>query len=121
MITTEINRLAEVRKAFPGLADMTYLNVATHGLTPQPVLDRYLEMITLTARYGHLRYSSDDVPAYQRARLAVARILDVPPSWIAFSRNATDGINYIFGSLTWQPDDEVIISNQEHPAVTMPW
>ncbi len=121
MLTAEINRIGEIRKAFPSLGEMTYLNVATHGLTPQPVLDRYLEMITLTARYGHLRYTSDDVPGYHRARLAVARILDVPPSWIAFSRNATDGINYVLGSLTWQPDDEVIISNQEHPAITHPW
>ncbi|HZS91620.1 MAG TPA: aminotransferase class V-fold PLP-dependent enzyme [Chloroflexota bacterium] len=121
MLTTDINRLTEVRKAFPGLDEMTYLNVATHGLTPQPVLDRYLEMLTLTARYGQMRYQSDDIPAYQRARAAVAGILDVPPSWVAFSRNATDGINYVLGSLTWRPDDEVIISNQEHPAVTMPW
>src|SRR5690348_8628627 len=121
MLITERNDIAEVRRAFPGLTDMTYLNVATHGLTPQPVLDRYLEMISLTAHYGHQRYDAEDVPEYQQARAAVAGILDVPPSWVAFGRNATDGINYVFGSLAWQPGDEVIISDQEHPALYLPW
>jgi selenocysteine lyase/cysteine desulfurase len=120
MPLTETNRVTEVRRAFPGLAHMTYLNMATHGLTPQPVLDRYLELVTLTAHYGHQRYALEDVPAYSRARPAVAGILGVPPSWVAFSRNATDGINYVFGSLSWEPSDEVIISDQEHPALSLP-
>ena len=55
MLTKEKTTVAEVRRAFPSLQEMTYLNVATHGLTPQPVLDRYLELITLTAKYGHFR------------------------------------------------------------------
>jgi len=121
MLSTKTDRAAEARRAFPGLEEMTYLNVATYGLTPQPVLDQYLEMVSLTARYGHTRYVSEDIPAYQRGRAAVARLLDVPPSWLAFGRNATDGINYVLGSLTWLPGDEVIISDQEHPAVTFPW
>lgn len=119
--TEERDRIAEVRRAFPTLDEMTYLNVATHGLMPQPVLDRYLELISLTAHYGHLRYLAEDVPAYTRARESVAALLDVPPSWLAFGRNATDGMNYVLGSLEWQPGDEVLISDQEHPAVTFPW
>jgi selenocysteine lyase/cysteine desulfurase len=121
MRSIERDRIAQARRAFPTLDEMTYLNVATHGLTPQPVLDRYLELISLTAHYGHLRYVAEDVPAYQRARTAVAGILDVPATWLAFGRNATDGINYVLGSLQWQPGDEVIISDQEHPALTLPW
>ncbi len=120
-VEAERDRIAAVRRAFPTLDEMTYLNVATHGLTPQPVLDRYLEMISLTAQYGHLRYLAEDLPAYERARAAVAGILDVPPSWLAFGRNATDGMNYILGSLAWARGDEVVISDQEHPAVTFPW
>jgi selenocysteine lyase/cysteine desulfurase len=120
MPAAEATRVDEVRRAFPSLNDMVYLNVATHGLTPQPVLDRYLEMISLTAHYGHQRYSDQDVPQYAKARPAIARILGVPPNWVAFNRNATDGINYVFGSLTWQAGDEVIISDQEHPAVFLP-
>lgn len=121
MPIAETNPIAAVRGAFPALAEMTYLNVATYGLTPQPVLDRYLEMIAHTAHYGHLCYNEQDVPAYQKARAAVAGILDVPPSWVAFGRNATDGINHIFSSLSWQPGDEVITSDQENPALTLPF
>ena len=38
MLSTERTRIAAVRRAFPTLDEMTYLNVATHGLTPRPVL-----------------------------------------------------------------------------------
>ncbi len=120
MPTAEGDRVAEARRAFPTLGEMTYLNVATHGLTPQPVLDRYLELISLTARYGHLRYDGEDLSAYRRARAVVAGILGVPTSWLAFTRNATDGMNDILSSLTWQPGDEVLTSDQEHPAVNFP-
>jgi selenocysteine lyase/cysteine desulfurase len=65
-------------------------------------------------------YKEEEVPTLRRARTAIAGILNVPPSWVAFGRNATDGINYAFGSLTWQPSDEVIISDQEHPALFLP-
>src|SRR5690349_3893789 len=99
MLSTEQERIVDIRRAFPGLDEMTYLNNATHGLTPQPILDRYVEATALTAHYGHFRYLDHDVPAYERARDAIARILDVPPRWVAFGRNATDGINYILGSL----------------------
>ncbi len=120
MPMVERDRVAEVRRAFPTLDEMTYLNVATHGLTPRPVLDRYLELISLTARYGHLRYDGEDLSAYRRARVVVAGILGVPTSWLAFTRNATDGMNDILGSLAWLPGDEVLTSDQEHPAVTFP-
>ena len=66
------DRIAEVRRAFPSLGEMTYLNVATHGLTPQPVLDRYLEMISLTAHYGHMVLQRRGRAGLRRARVAVA-------------------------------------------------
>ena len=121
MLVTENTPQSVVRRSFPTLDEMTYLNVATHGLTAMPVLERYKELVTRASTYGHKAYEEEEVPAYRAAREAVAGILGVPTTWVAFSRNATDSINYVFGSLAWQPGDEVIISDQEHPAVLYPW
>ena len=111
----------KARAAFHGLDEMTYLNVGTYGLTPQPVLERYQETIERAARYGFLLHYDEALPAVRRAREAVAELLDVPAAWVAFDQNATDGVNQVFSSLDWQPDDEVVISDQEHPALLWPW
>lgn len=109
------------RAAFAGVDEMTYLNVGTYGLTPRPVLDRYLEAIERSARYGFLLHYDEALPAVRRARQAAATLLDVPAAWLAFNKNATDGVNQIISSLDWRPDDEVVISDQEHPALLWPW
>lgn len=40
---------------------------------------------------------------------------------IALTHSTSEGINIASWSRNWEKDDEVIISNQEHPANTIPW
>lgn len=108
-----------VREAIPLLRDATYLNTGTEGLIAEPVLQKYLAAIARQEREGHLalewRYSETE-----QAREAVARLLHVHPDCIAFTRNATDGHNIVLQGLQWQPEDELLISDQEHPALSHP-
>ena len=39
---------------------------------------------------------------------------------IAFTRNATDGINLVLAGIDWQPGDEVITTDEEHEAMNHP-
>ena len=55
MLTKEKTTVAEVRRAFPSLQEMTYLNVATHGLTPQPVLDKLSNAIRAAVHKPEIR------------------------------------------------------------------
>ncbi|MEP7359158.1 MAG: aminotransferase class V-fold PLP-dependent enzyme, partial [Anaerolineales bacterium] len=42
------------------------------------------------------------------------------PEEIAFTRNATDGINLVLAGIDWQPGDEVITTDEEHEAMNHP-
>jgi selenocysteine lyase/cysteine desulfurase len=50
----------------------------------------------------------------------IARLLGASPKEIAFTRDATDGINLVLAGLTWQPGDEVITTSEEHEAMNHP-
>lgn len=108
-----------VREAVPLLRDRVYLNTGTEGLIAEPVLAEYLAAVARQEREGHLalewRYAETE-----RAREAVGRLLSAHPDTIAFTRNAPDGHNIVLHGLHWQPGDELLISDQEHPALTHP-
>jgi selenocysteine lyase/cysteine desulfurase len=57
----------------------------------------------------------------ERARDRLAARLGASPAEIALTGNATDGIAYVAACLELAPGDEVIISDQEHPAMYIPW
>ena len=110
---------AALREAIPLLQDRTYLNTGTEGLLAEPVLAEYQAAIARQEREGHAalewRYAE-----LERARAAVARLLRAHPDTIAFTRNATDGHNIVLQGLRWRSGDELLISDQEHPALSHP-
>ena len=110
---------AALREAIPILQNRVYLNTGTEGLLAEPVLDGYQEAIARQEREGHAalewRYAE-----LERTRQAVADLLHVHSDTIAFTRNATDGHNLVLFGIAWKPGDELLISNQEHPALSQP-
>ena len=111
--------VAAVRDVISLLQDQVYLNTGTEGILAEPVLADYLAALARQEREGHAalawRYAE-----LERARAAVARLLHTHPDTIAFTRNATDGHNLVLQGIQWQPGDELLISNEEHPALSHP-
>jgi selenocysteine lyase/cysteine desulfurase len=56
----------------------------------------------------------------EETRKRIAALIGADPEEIAFTRNATDGINLVLAGIDWQPGDEVITTEQEHEAVMHP-
>ncbi|MGH2369266.1 MAG: aminotransferase class V-fold PLP-dependent enzyme [Chloroflexota bacterium] len=112
--------IAAARRAFPVLDEIVYLNTGTMGIMAEPVADRYLALLRdfevrgLAAEPEARRWA--DVA---RTRLAV--LLHVTPDEIALTGNATDGLAYVAAAIPWSPGDEVLISDQEHPAMVFPF
>ena len=108
-----------LREAIPFLQDRVYLNTGTEGLVAEPVLAEYQAAIARQEREGHAalewRYAE-----LERTRQAVADLLHAHADTIAFTRNATDGYNIVLFGMDWQPGDELLISDQEHPALSHP-
>lgn len=110
---------SSIRAALPFLSDHTYLNTGTEGLLAEPVLAEYLAAISRQEREGHaaLEWRHAEL---ERTRQAVADLLHAHADTITFSRNASDGHNIVLQGLDWQPGDELLISDQEHPALSHP-
>ena len=110
---------ATVRAMFPALETGVYLNIGTYGIMPEPALTQYLALVEEYERFGLFSTSSVGQKVEQ-ARTAIADLLRCASAQIAFTGNATDGINLVLAGLTWQESDEVIITDEEHEAVYHP-
>ena len=111
------------RSDFPLLSTCVYTNTGTLGPSPTPVtqafINSYLDWQAKgpgrPAVYRQMHTDTDIVRAH------LASFLHVTPGEIALTANSTDAINIVANGLSWQPDDEVIISDQEHEAGLFIW
>lgn len=112
--------IAAVRAAYPLLRELAYFNTGTYGLMAEPVLERYLADV---ARFERRGMAGDDGlrSAIDQARQRIAAQINACEDEIALSGNATDGVAFITAGLDWSAGDEIIISDQEHPAMRYPW
>lgn len=112
--------LMEVRRAYPVLEELEYFNTGTYGLMAEPVVERYLARLARFERRGMA--GLDDVhQEIERARARLAAHLGADPDEVALTGNATDGIALVAAGIRWQEGDEVIVSDQEHPAMAVPF
>ncbi|PIQ97262.1 MAG: cysteine desulfurase CsdA [Nitrospinae bacterium CG11_big_fil_rev_8_21_14_0_20_56_8] len=123
-----------IRREFPVLSQtingkpVVYLDNAATTQKPRRVSERVFRFDTEeygTVRRGAYRLCERSTQLYEEARKKVAAFMGTPDSSeIIFTSGTTQSINlvaYSFGKRFIQPGDEVIISNIEHHANTVPW
>src|SRR5579884_187443 len=120
MSTTTFD-VAAVRRAYPILQEMAYFNTGTYGIMAEPVLAKYLENVAAFERRGMAADERVLRKGIEESRERLAARINARPTEVALSGNATDGVAWVTAGLDWQPGDEVIISDQEHPAMNYPW
>ena len=108
-----------VRPAFPVLQDTLYLNVGTYGVMPMPALQQFQEWQAEFEQRGVASRVNVGGKA-REARERIAALLNVSADELAFTRNATDGINLVLAGMDWRPGDEVITTDEEHEAMAHP-
>mgnify|MGYP000188669614 CR=1 FL=1 len=119
MIRAELIGEPWVRAAFPVVDEVTYVNVGTYGIMPEPALQAYLEIAAEFERRG-VASGGKFGRKSEETRQRIAALIGATPEEIAFTRNATDGINLVLAGLPWQPGDEVITTTEEHEAMIHP-
>lgn len=117
--STEPLDSASVRAAFPTLEDVTYLNVGTYGIMPEPALAQFLDAVAAFERGGVASKMNLGGKAEQ-TRERIAALLGASAKEIAYTRDATDGINLVLAGMDWKPGDEVITTDEEHEAMIHP-
>jgi len=121
---TELTRaapdVAALRRELPVLDRVVYLNTGTAGIAAAPVMAKLWEEVSLFEAEGEVRYHEmqDRMDA---ARARVGALIGTAADEITFNRNATDGVDLVAWGVQWKEGDEIIISDQEHPAMNHPW
>lgn len=105
-----------IRQQFLFPKDKHYLNTGSLGPSPKSVINTICENIEkLETSCSHGRHDIDET--HEKA----AKFLNVTPDEIAFTRNATEGLNIAARSLRLKKGDEIIITTHEHVGGASPW
>lgn len=115
-------KLEILRKQFPVLSKVAYLNTGTAG----PLAEKTVQAMAQAAERelydgrgipgGHQQF----LPVKASVRQRIQRLLNAPDDSIALTQHTTHGINIVLWGLHWEPGDEVITTTLEHQAAAVP-
>lgn len=95
---------------------VTFLNHGSYGATPIAVLARQAELRTQLEREPVRFMNRELEPLLDDARRALAAFLGADEAGLAFSGNATAGVNAVLRSLDLDKLDELVITSHEYNA-----
>jgi len=105
-----------IRQQFLFPKEKHYLNTGSLGPSPRVVINTICESIEkLETSVSHGRHEIDETHE------KTAKFLNVTADEIAFTRNATEGLNIAARSLRLKAGDEIIITTHEHVGGAAPW
>lgn len=113
-----------LRKDFPVLERVIYLDSAATSQTPGPVVEAMNEyFFKYTANYGRGAYglARETTERYDEVRKRVARFIGAKEHQTIFTKNATEAINMVALGIKWSKGDHVITSILEHHSNLLPW
>jgi cysteine desulfurase/selenocysteine lyase len=117
--------IERLRRDFPILQDIIYLDSASTSLTPEPVLQSVLQYYRgYKANVGRGVYRTAQM-ADQRYRDAHSKAADFigggEEGQTVFTRNATESINIVARGLHWKKGDVIVTTLLEHHSNLLPW
>ena len=109
----------ELRTLMPALANKTYFNYGGQGPLPTPSLEAIQQCWQTIQELGPFTSAVwpyvESTAAGLRQRLA--QWFGMSPARVAFSENVTSGCVLPLWGLPWEPGDELLIGDAEHPGV----
>jgi L-cysteine/cystine lyase len=104
------------RAQFPVLERFAYLNAGTNGPLARTTADAVIRQIELDRDQGRSGspWFDEQLERRAQARCELAAVIDVDPSLVALTDSTTRGCAIVLSGLRLQPEDEVVITDQEH-------
>jgi cysteine desulfurase / selenocysteine lyase len=115
---------ADVRADIPILDKVVYLDAASTGPTPRPVVetmcDYFYNYNTNTGR-GAYSLAIKTTQKMKEARQKVANFVNASPEEVIFTKNTTEAINIVAHGMDFQKGDSIVVPNIEHHSNFLPW
>jgi len=113
-----------IRRDFPIVADLVYLDNAATGFSPEPVIQSVVEFehrYRANVGRGVHRLTQIASQKYWHAHEKVARFVGGEHGVTVFTKNTTESINMVAQGISWKPGDRVITTILEHHSNLLPW
>jgi cysteine desulfurase / selenocysteine lyase len=111
--------LSSVRSEFPLTQQQVYFNHAGIGPIPTATRRTIEELASILADFHDLGKAFGEHVI--NTRKTVARLINAQAEEIAFMQNTAEGMNVAAHSLPLLPGDNVLLCDQEYPAVSYPF
>jgi L-cysteine/cystine lyase len=119
---TDVEKINLIRDSIPAAQNSIYLNAGSVGPLPtiayQALQDGNRQELT-EGRASMSGYLLGKQTAAE-LRQAFAKLVKADPLEIALTHHTTDGMNIAVHGLSWQPGDEIITTDLEHPGGLFP-
>ncbi len=114
--------IGSIRGDFPMLAHYTHFNCGGMAPLSTSVGAELLRVPTAVIAEGPARLLArdDEFIGIEKARSKLAAFIGADPDELAFTTQFSTAANIIVEGLAWQADDEIIVTDQEHPALLIP-
>ena len=119
---TDDDWIARARDQIPASTGTRYFQTGGIGPSPDAVIDEVkgrLDFQNRSPAAVDVSASMGEIEPALRSQLA--RVFGAAEREVALTHSTSEGISIVAWSLDWAPGDEVVISNQEHPANVVPW
>jgi cysteine desulfurase/selenocysteine lyase len=114
----------KVRRDFPILTDIIYLDNAATSFSPEPVVQALVEFehqYRANVGRGVHRLTQIASQRYWHSHDKVARFIGGQDGVTVFTKNTTEAINMVARGLSWKPGDHVVTTILEHHSNLLPW
>ena len=114
--------VARARAQIPASTGSVYMQTGGIGPSPVEVIDEVKDRLDFQNQGpAHPDYATVMARVEPDLRAQLGRVFGAATDEVALTHSTSEGISIVAWSLNWQPGDEVIISNIEHPANVVPW
>ncbi|HEU0113293.1 MAG TPA: aminotransferase class V-fold PLP-dependent enzyme, partial [Thermomicrobiales bacterium] len=114
--------IEHLRDQLPATRATGYFNAGTNGPLPRVAHEALVEASTAEFQFGRIAPGVYDRSGIRNRRVAAAfaEMVGADEDEIALAHSTTEGIGCVLMGLTWQPGDEIVTTNLEHPGLLAP-
>jgi L-cysteine/cystine lyase len=119
---TNSEKITLIRNSMPVTREKVYFNTGSVGPLSTVTTEALLQSQARELAEGRATMASYKMlfETTRELRQAFADLVKADPEEIALTHHTTDGMNIVTHGLDWQPGDELVITDWEHPGGFMP-
>jgi L-cysteine/cystine lyase len=116
--TDQASKVDAIRAEMPYAKNNVFLNAGSFGPMPRRTMDAIQNYMNGEFEEGRSFPRGGEIRV--TAREAAAQAFQTSTDTVALTRHTTDGMNIGIMGINWQPGDELIITDTEHPGGQYP-